>query len=225
MPQSRQLALLVTATLLLIMVLVTLVVGLISPFWCDVTGVNYLTCSLKTISSPASSNRYVNEFPLETTTPEQVTESADQQQEAEPTVMVYQDLEAAAEDDPALTEFLNTLKTAVETKDHDTISTLISDPFNVGPYGSSYAVMNHDEAIAWLTTSLDEINEPIILDITNDSRTKAQQLGVTPREASFALVAYGWPFESISILGVRQTPEGYVWTDLIYFVNEAQNTE
>jgi hypothetical protein len=210
--EVRNLTLFTSAFLIGTMVLLALLFSLISPIWCDVPGINFLTCMLG-----RDENRdYRPELILEET-PEVSEENTNQEEqpEPEPTVMLYDDIEDAASDDPLFTAFLNELKRAVEEKDYQTIEGLIAEPFNIAPYGGEYSTLSKVDAIKRLSTDLEGLN--LLVDISNEGRIVAQELYVTPREASFALICYGWPEGSFSILGLTQVEDTFLWSDTINF--------
>lgn len=214
-PYERRLILYMVAFSFGAVVLFAFVIGFfISPFWCDVRGVNFVTCfGDRSNYTRQQAEYYANQPQSESEAMPGETPESNNRPQPQPTAQLYENLEAAATKDPQLVEFLETFKTAVETKDYQTIEGLITDPFNVGPYGSSYATLDKEQAMEKLKEIL--ADEHILVVTTNEGRDIAQALSATPRDASFALIAYGVPHDSYSILGISQTDQGYFWSDLI----------
>lgn len=215
---KRQLVILYILFVLSVLIFLTWIVGMFAPFWCDVYGINLFTCFLnrKGFTDIQSGAFISQDQSQEMDMPsEQAEGSVTNTPEPPPTLDVYEDLEQAAADDPQLTEFLGTLKTAIETRDYETIETMISDPFNASVFGTEFNPLNKEEAMERISDDLDSLGG-VIVDTTNEGRRVAHELYATPRESTFALVVYGWPHDSYSIMGLRRSDEGgYVWTDLI----------
>ncbi len=218
MSESRKLIIISLVALFLAVGVITFLIGIIEPFWCDKPGVSFFTCYFqrKSYSGQAQSGS-LDRAALPQDSLLQTPEIPILTPETPPTLMAYESIEEAAAEDPSLADFLAKLKAAVEEKDFGSIENLIAVPFNIAPYGTSYATLSKEEAMERLRNELEDLN--VILDITDEGRSIAHELYATPREASFALVSYGWPEDSISILGIKRTETGYAWSDLILFVS------
>jgi len=216
MSQEKSLAIYVAVFLLSIFIGVVFFVGLFNPFWCDVPVVGLFTCLTegKTEVEKPMKEKGQGESEVPTQGIQQEVYST----EVIPTPLIeYKDLEREMDDEPDLKQFIQTLKKAIESADFQTLEGLVSDPFHMGPYGGEYADLSRLEAIEHLRELMGELK--VTIDVTNEGRSLARERYVTPRGANFALLSYGWPKGSVSLLGVKKIGEVYFWTDLVLFIN------
>ncbi len=192
--------------------------GQVDPILCDVPFVSFFTCPGDSESSD-DGRSVAPELPDEEAEDmvDQGTPPTPVPTEYVPTTSVeYEDVEKAIRGDPVLEQFVQNLKAAIESADFETLEGMISEPFNVGPYGSHYDFLNKQEAIARLQAELEGLT--ITVDLSNEGRRVARDEYATPREANYALLSYGWPKDSVSIIGIKRSGEGYLWADLLLFV-------
>lgn len=129
--------------------------------------------------------------------------------------MKYLDVEEAKTQDPALEAFLQDLKRALEEADFEILETMISDPFLVGRYQTSFVFYGREEAIENLKTWVQP--GQIRMDISNIGRDTAEGLDAKLLEGKYFILSEGWPGRSL--LGIAVTDGKYFWSELITKIN------
>jgi len=211
--QERSLTLFIAAFVMGVLLVAVFIIGLFSPFWCDVKVINVITCITEMEVS-------VDKQPAQLTeqAKEEGAQPVSEPTEYEPTTTVeFEDVEQAMIDDPILEQFVLSLKVAIEEADYQALGDMITEPFNMGPHGASYANLAKLQAIEFLKEEMKGLS--ITVDISNEGRKIAREEYVTPSEAAFALLSFGWPDETVSILGIKRVGENYLWSDLVLFIS------